>query len=78
MCGFPSRPTPARLAQVDFGYVGMLYDPDTGVMRKSWVFVMVLGFSRKMYARIPVLTGRGPVGRGRQPLLLGVVASGVR
>ena len=48
----PVETGPGEVAQVDFGYVGMLYDPDTGVMRKSWVFVMVLGFSRKMYARI--------------------------
>lgn len=48
----PVETDPGEVAQVDFGYVGMLYDSDTGVMRKSWVFVMVLGFSRKMYARI--------------------------
>lgn len=43
---------PGDVAQVDFGYVGMLYDSDSGVLRKAWVFVMVLGFSRKMFARI--------------------------
>ena len=48
----PVETDPGEVAQVDFGYVGMLYDSDTGVMRKSWVFVLVLGFSRKMYARI--------------------------
>ncbi len=40
------------VAQVDFGYVGKLYDPDQGVLRKAWVFVMTLGFSRHMVARI--------------------------
>jgi transposase len=48
----PVETSPGEVAQVDFGYVGMLYDPDSGVLRKSWVFVMVLGFSRKMFARI--------------------------
>lgn len=43
---------PGEVAQVDFGYIGMLYDSDSGVLRKSWVFVMVLGFSRKMFAQI--------------------------
>ena len=39
-------------AQVDFGYVGMLPDPMTGEVRKAWVFVMVLGHSRLMFARV--------------------------
>ncbi len=40
------------VAQVDFGYVGKLYDPDRGVARKAWVFLLVLSFSRHMVARI--------------------------
>lgn len=48
----PVETDPGDVAQVDFGYVGMLYDPERGVARKSWVFVMVLGYSRKMFARI--------------------------
>lgn len=40
------------VAQVDFGYVGKLYDGSTGQPRKAWVFVMVLGFSRRMFARL--------------------------
>ena len=40
------------VAQVDFGYVGKLYDPDQGVLRKAWVFVMTLGYSRHMVARV--------------------------
>jgi transposase len=48
----PVQTAPGEVAQVDFGYVGMLYDPDAGVLRKAWVFVMVLGFSRKLFARI--------------------------
>lgn len=40
---------PGELAQVDFGYVGKLFDPDTGRVRKAYAFVMVLSFSRLMY-----------------------------
>lgn len=43
---------PGDVAQVDFGYVGKLYDPEVGVLRKAWVFVMTLGYSRHMVARI--------------------------
>ena len=48
----PVETAPGEVAQVDFGYVGTLYDPDSGVLRKAWVFVMVLGFSRRLFARI--------------------------
>ncbi|MFU8805315.1 MAG: IS21 family transposase [Bradymonadaceae bacterium] len=41
---------PGKIAQVDFGYVGQLFDPDTGKVRKVYAFIMVLGYSRKMYA----------------------------
>lgn len=40
------------VAQVDFGYVGKLLDPATGKHRKAWVFVMVLGCSRHMFAKV--------------------------
>lgn len=43
---------PGDVAQVDFGYVGRLFDPSTGRVRKAYAFVMVLGFSRLMYADI--------------------------
>lgn len=43
---------PGDVAQVDFGYVGELYDDKRGVLRKAWVFVMTLGYSRHMTARI--------------------------
>ncbi len=43
---------PGQVAQVDFGYVGKLRHPDTGVRRKAWVFVMTLGYSRHMFADI--------------------------
>jgi transposase len=40
---------PGEEAQVDFGYAGRLLDPQTGVLRKAWAFVMVLAWSRFMY-----------------------------
>ena len=40
------------VAQVDFGYVGVLHDPELHVLRKAWVFVMVLGHSRHQFARV--------------------------
>jgi transposase len=39
-------------AQVDFGYAGLVLDPATGAVRKAWVFVMVLSFSRHLYAEV--------------------------
>lgn len=41
---------PAEVAQVDFGFIGYLVDPQTGQPRKAWAFVMVLGYSRHQYA----------------------------
>lgn len=43
---------PGESAQVDFGYVGRVLDPQTGKLRRAWVFVMVLGYSRHMFARV--------------------------
>lgn len=40
---------PGEVAQVDFGYVGKLFDPKSGRIRKAYAFVMVLGYSRLMY-----------------------------
>jgi transposase len=37
---------PGEEAQVDFGYAGLTVDPATGKLRKTWVFVMVLSWSR--------------------------------
>jgi transposase len=48
----PVETGPGEVAQVDFGYVGKLRDAATGMLRKAWVFVMVLAFSRRMAARI--------------------------
>jgi len=35
-----------EVAQVDFGYVGYLRDPQTGQKRKAWAFVLVQAWSR--------------------------------
>lgn len=48
----PVHTAPGQQAQVDFGFVGRLLDPVTGKRRKAWVFVMVLSYSRAMFARI--------------------------
>jgi len=48
----PVETDPGEVAQVDFAYVGKRYDPSRGVLRKSWLFVMTLGFSRRMYLDI--------------------------
>lgn len=42
-------PPPAQEAQVDFGLMGMLVDPDTGKRRKLWALIVTLSFSRLMF-----------------------------
>lgn len=44
----PVTSDPGHIAQVDFGYVGKLFDPETGRLRKTWLFFMVLAYSRLM------------------------------
>lgn len=48
----PVETAAGEVAQVDFGYVGRLFDPDTRTLRKAWCFVLVLGFSRHMVVRV--------------------------
>ena len=48
----PVETDPGEIAQVDFGYCGRLYDAFERRVRKAWVFVLVLGFSRHMFADI--------------------------
>jgi hypothetical protein len=48
----PVETGPGEIAQVDFGYVGKLRDAASGVLRKAWVFVMVLAFSRRLVTRV--------------------------
>ncbi len=40
---------PGEEAQVDFGYAGRMIDPETGELRKTWAFVMLLSWSRHVY-----------------------------
>jgi transposase len=40
---------PGEVAQVDFANAGLRYDPATKVLRRSFLFVMTLGFSRHMF-----------------------------
>lgn len=43
---------PGEEAQVDFGSAGMRKDPERGALRKAWVFVMTLSYSRHQYATL--------------------------
>ena len=45
----PVETGPGEVAQVDFGYVGKIYDQRAWVRRKTWAFVMTLGFSRRQF-----------------------------
>ncbi len=42
---------PGSQAQVDFGYVGKMVDPLTKKLRKTWVFLMSLSYSRHRFVR---------------------------
>ncbi|PYN91835.1 MAG: IS21 family transposase [Candidatus Rokuibacteriota bacterium] len=44
--------SPGEEAQVDFGYAGQLLDPESGRVRRAWVFVMTLSCSRHQYAEL--------------------------
>jgi len=48
----PVHTEPGEVVQVDFGYVGKLLDPETMTLRKAYVFVGVMGYSRLMFARL--------------------------
>jgi len=43
---------PGSEAQVDFGFAGWVLDPADGRARKAWVFVLVLSWSRHLYAEV--------------------------
>jgi transposase len=43
---------PGEEAQVDFGSVGQLYDPVSGRLRRAYVFVATLCYSRHQYAEL--------------------------
>jgi transposase len=40
---------PGEQGQVDFGYAGTMIDPETGELRRTWVFVFTLSWSRHQY-----------------------------
>ncbi len=44
--------SPGEELQVDFGSVGQLYDPTAGHLRRAYVFVATLSFSRHQYAEL--------------------------
>jgi len=48
----PVETSPGAEAQVDFGYVGKLFDPVSGRLRKAYAFAMILSYSRHMYAKV--------------------------
>lgn len=48
----PVETLPGKVAQVDFGAVGKLWDPRERRVRKAYVFQMVLGYSRHQFARL--------------------------
>ncbi len=48
----PVETEPGEIAQVDFVYAGKRYDPERGILRKTWLFVMSLGFSRHMFCEL--------------------------
>jgi transposase len=43
---------PGSEAQVDFGYAGRHLDPTDQTLRRAWVFVMLLSWSRHLYAEV--------------------------
>jgi transposase len=43
---------PGEEAQVDFGSAGKFVDPNSGVLKTAYVFVMTLSFSRHQYAEL--------------------------
>ncbi len=45
----PVHTRPGEVAQVDFFYVGKVFDPARGQARKCWAFVMLLAHSRHMF-----------------------------
>lgn len=44
--------SPGELAEVDFGRLGKLYDPETGRKRFVWALLVTLGFSRHQYVHV--------------------------
>jgi hypothetical protein len=60
-CGFAERRRitvrmaecePGELAEVDFGRLGLVYDPESGRRRTLWALVVVLVYSRHQYVHV--------------------------
>lgn len=43
---------PGEIADVDYGYLGIVYDPEKKRNRKAWVFSMRLRYSRRAYRQL--------------------------
>jgi transposase len=48
----PVDTNPGHVGQVDFGFVGKLWDPVTHALRDAFVFVLVLAYSRHQFAKL--------------------------
>ena len=57
-------PPPGREGEVDYGLLGLWYDPLRAARRRAWAFVLVLAASRQP----PADTGRPAANRPRPPL----------
>lgn len=60
-CGFGDRPritvrmaesAPGEVAEVDFGRLGLVPDPETGRRRVAWALLVLLTFSRHQYLHV--------------------------
>ena len=40
---------PGEVAEVDFGRLGLIHDPDTGHRRAVWALIVVMGYSRHCF-----------------------------
>jgi hypothetical protein len=43
---------PGELAEVDYGQLGLMYDPDTQRRRKAWALLVTLAHSRHQFVHI--------------------------
>ena len=43
---------PGEMAEVDFGKLGLIFDPEKGRRRLAWALVVTLGYSRHMYVHL--------------------------
>ncbi len=63
-CGFSDRRRitvrraecePGELAEVDFGKLGLIPNPETGRRRTAWALIVTLGYSRHQYVHVTFL-----------------------